>query len=75
MAMALAGSGVEYSQEIVEGKVSLNAAVDGLLKINREALYRFNLQGEVMCATLQDNTPVKKGEQVAASRMISYNFV
>jgi len=70
MAMALAGSGVEYSQEIVEGKVSLKAAVDGLLKINREALYRFNLQGEVMCATLQDNTPVKKGEQVAASRMI-----
>jgi molybdopterin biosynthesis enzyme len=41
-----------------------------LLKINREALYRFNLLGEVMCATLQDNTPVKKGEQIAASRLI-----
>jgi len=70
MAKALAGSGVEYSEEIVEGKVSIKAAVDGLLKVNREALYRFNLLGEVMCATLQDNTPVKKGEQVAASRMI-----
>lgn len=70
MAKALAGSGIEYSDEIVEGKVSLKAAIDGLLKVNREGLYRFNLLGEVMCATLQDNTPVKQGEQVAASRLI-----
>lgn len=70
MAKALAGSGIEYSEEIVEGKVSLKAAIDGLLKVNREGLYRFNLLGEVMCATLQDNTPVKQGEQVAASRLI-----
>lgn len=70
MAKAIAGSGVTYSEEIVEGKVSLKATVDGLLKVNRAALYRFNLLGEVMCATLQDNTPVKQGEQVAASRLI-----
>jgi len=70
MAKALAGGGVQYSEEVVEGKVSLHAAVDGLLKINKEALYQFNLLGEVMCATLQDNTPVKKGEQIAASRLI-----
>jgi len=70
MAEALAGDGVAYSPEIVEGKVSLTATMGGLLKIDREALYRFNLLGEVMCATLQDNTPVKQGEQVAASRLI-----
>lgn len=70
MAKALAGSGVEYSEEIVEGKVSLQASIDGLLKVNRQGLYQFNLLGEVMCATLQDNTPVKQGEQVAASRLI-----
>ncbi|MDY0390777.1 MAG: molybdopterin-binding protein [Desulfobulbus oligotrophicus] len=70
MAEALSGDGVTYSTEIVEGKVGLRAAVDGLLKVNREALYRFNLLGEVMCATLQNNTPVQKGEQVAASRAI-----
>ncbi len=70
MAKALAGRGIEYSEEIVEGKVSLKASIDGLLKVNREGLYRFNLLGEVMCATLQDNTPVKQGEQVAASRLI-----
>ncbi len=70
MAEALAGPGVEYSREIVEGKVSLRAEQDGLLNINTEALFRFNLLGEVMCATLQNNTPVRRGEQVAASRLI-----
>ncbi len=70
MAEVLAGPGTRYSPEIVEGKVGISAATDGLLKVNRDALLRFNLLGEVMCATLQDNTPVKKGEQVAASRLI-----
>lgn len=70
LAEALAGSGVGYSSEVVEGKVSLRATVDGLLRVNREALLRFNLLGEVMCATLQDNTPVSQGELVAASRLI-----
>ena len=70
LAEALAGSGTEYSRDIVEGKVTIRAATDGLLKIDREALLRFNLLGEVMCATLQTNTPVSRGEQVAASRMI-----
>ena len=70
MAEALAGPGTGYCREIVEGKVTITAAVEGLLQINREALLQFNLLGEVMCATLQTNTPVKKGEQVAASRLI-----
>ena len=70
MAEALTGTGVEYSPEIIEGKAVITATVDGLLKINREALLQFNLLGEVMCATLQDNTPVRKGEQVAATRLI-----
>lgn len=70
MAGALCGQGTEYSEEIVEGKVSIKAAVDGLLKVNQEVLLQFNLLGEVMCATLQNNTPVKRGEQVAASRLI-----
>lgn len=70
MAEALAGTGAEYSDEVKEGKVSIRAAQDGLLKINKEALFRFNLLGEVMCATLHTNTPVRKGEQIAAVRLI-----
>jgi len=70
MAAALAGSGTEYSGEVVEGKVAIKAACDGLLKVDKEALLQFNLLGEVMCSTLHTNTPVSKGEQVAASRLI-----
>ena len=70
MAEAMAGEGVVGSGRPTEGKISLVAVHDGLLKVNTEALYRFNLLGEVMCATLHDNTPVSKGEQVAATRLI-----
>jgi len=70
MADAMAGEGVVSSGRPSEGKLSLLAVHDGLLKVNIEALYRFNLLGEVMCATLHDNTPVSKGEQVAATRLI-----
>lgn len=70
MADALIGSGVTRSDEPVEGKVTILAAEDGLLKINVEGLYRFNLLGEVMCSTLQTNTPVKKGETIGGTRLI-----
>jgi molybdenum cofactor synthesis domain-containing protein len=70
MAAALAGTGTEYSRNVVEGKVAIRAACDGLLKVDKEALLQFNLLGEVMCSTLHTNTPVTKGEQVAASRLI-----
>ena len=70
LAAALAGPGTEYSDRVEEGKVAIRAACDGLLKINKESLLSVNLLGDVMCATLQTNTPVKKGEQVAAGRLI-----
>lgn len=70
LARALAGSGVEYDKQPQEGKVALRATCDGLLRINRENLLRLNLLGEVMCATLHDNTPVHKGENIAATRLI-----
>ena len=70
MAAALAGEGVEYPGEVVEGKVTMTATRDGLLKVDRGRLFAFNLLGTVMCSTLQDNTPVHRGEQVAATRMI-----
>jgi molybdopterin biosynthesis enzyme len=53
-----------------EGKISLDATRDGLLKVDVEALNRFNLLGDVMCATRHSDTVVKKGDQVAATRAI-----
>lgn len=70
LARALAGEGVVFDKEVVEGKIALMAAHDGLLKIDRDRLLELNLLGEVMCSTLHDNTPVEKGEQVAATRLI-----
>jgi len=70
LAGSLAGQGIAMSASPEEGKITLTAARDGLLKVNVDALYRFNLLGEVMCATLHDNTPVHKGETVAATRLI-----
>ncbi len=70
LARCLSGRGVEYLNDPAEGKIALKAGLDGLLRINKQSLYRFNMLGEVMCATLHDNTPVEKGETVAATRLI-----
>ncbi len=70
LASALCGSGVGWKDAPREGKLSLHATCDGLLKVDVEALFRFNMFGEVMCATRHTNTIVRKGQQVAATRAI-----
>lgn len=70
LADALMGKGVEIKGEPREGKIDIIAATDGLLKIDRDALLEFNMLGEVMCATLHNNTVVKKGQTVAGTRAI-----
>ncbi|UCH44432.1 MAG: hypothetical protein JSV11_09020, partial [Nitrospiraceae bacterium] len=59
MAGALAGNGVHMKGGAREGKINLIAGMDGLLKVNHEALLDFNMLGEVMCATVHNNTVVK----------------
>ncbi|MEJ2695459.1 MAG: molybdopterin-binding protein [Candidatus Sulfobium sp.] len=70
LAKALAGEGVEIRDKPKEGKLTLLAARDGLLRINRKALLEFNLLGDVMCATAHDATIVRKGQAVAGTRAI-----
>lgn len=70
IARALMGDGVAIKGEPKEGKVSIIAERDGLLKIDRDALLAFNMLGEVMCATLHDNTVVKSGQTIAGTRAI-----
>jgi hypothetical protein len=70
LASALAGKGIEVTGEPKEGKLELKAAHDGLLKVDAHALYRFNLLGEVMCATRHNNTMVRRGEILAGTRAI-----
>jgi len=70
MANSLMGAGVSMAGEPNEGKINLVAELDGLLKVDEEALLRFNMLGEVMCATLHSNMPVRKGQTVAGTRAI-----
>lgn len=70
LAESLAGPGTVLHGEPVEGKLNILASHDGLLKIDTSALYQFNLLGEVMCATLHNNTLVKQGDLLAGTRLI-----
>ncbi|MBI5098295.1 MAG: molybdopterin-binding protein [Nitrospirae bacterium] len=70
IAKALAGDGVKMEGEPSEGKINLIAARDGLLDVKQKALLEFNMLGDVMCATVHNNTVVKKGQLVAGTRAI-----
>lgn len=70
LALGLMGTGVTMKGKPKEGKIDIIADTDGLLKINKEALLSFNMLGEVMCATLHNNTIVRKGQTVAGTRAI-----
>ncbi len=70
LAEALIGDGVQIQGEPKEGKINIIASRDGLLKIDYKRLKEFNMLGEVMCATLHNNTIVKKGQLVAGTRAI-----
>ncbi len=70
LATALMGEGVKIAGEPREGKVNIVAARDGLLKIHKEALFEFNMVGDVICATMHNNMLVKQGQIVAGTRAI-----
>ncbi|OEH85254.1 hypothetical protein BHU72_06325 [Desulfuribacillus stibiiarsenatis] len=69
LAQAIAGDNVELS-ETSEGKVNLSAAIDGLLKINPQAINAMNNVPDIAIATLHSNRRVKKGEKLAGTRAI-----
>lgn len=70
LADAIMGEGVKIESGPKEGKINIIADRNGLLKINKHVLTQFNMLGEVMCATLHNNTVVKKGQVVAGTRAI-----
>lgn len=65
-----AGKFVDKGTEIKEGKIDFFAAKDGILKVDREQLFKLNRVGEVSFATLPDNYPVKEGEKIGGTRVI-----
>jgi len=67
---ALAGENTDYLPEPREGRINIIAGVTGLLKVDVEALERFNTVDEVMCATRHTNTVVQAGDIIAGTRAI-----
>ncbi len=56
--------------EVKEGKINLISEVDGTLKINTDLLYKMNMIDEVIVATKPNHAYVKKGDVIAATRVI-----
>jgi hypothetical protein len=57
-------------QDPSEGKVNIKAAVHGLLKINKQAMYGVNRLGKMALVSLHNNTVVEINQTVAASKII-----
>ncbi|MDF2839685.1 MAG: molybdopterin-binding protein [Clostridia bacterium] len=64
-----AGRGLVLS-EVKEGKINFIAESNGLLKVNKELLYKLNLIEEIILVTLHNNYPAKQGKKVAGVRII-----
>jgi hypothetical protein len=69
LSRAFSGPGIETTGPR-EGRINLVAAHQGLLTVSVHLLERVNAQKGIVLATLHDNTPVEKGEIVAATRII-----
>ncbi len=69
LARAVAGPGLQLA-EAAEGKVELKAAINGLLKVNTEALDRINDIDQLAVATLHSNQMVAIDRKVAGCKII-----
>ena len=56
--------------EVKEGKIELTAEIDGLFTIDREKLNAINSIEELMIAARKGDTPVRKGDKLAGTRVI-----
>jgi hypothetical protein len=70
LAEALAGPGITFKAKPSEGRINLFAARDGLLKVNVGALTEFNVVDGIMCASIHNNTLVKRGDIVAGAKAL-----
>lgn len=55
---------------VKEGKIELLAETDGLFTVDVERLRAVNALGDMMIATRHTNSPVKKGDRLAGTRVI-----
>lgn len=66
----LCGNENMLASEPSEGKIELTAAIDGLFLVDNDLLNKVNSFGEMMIATRASGFIVKKGDKLAATRII-----
>jgi molybdenum cofactor synthesis domain-containing protein len=59
-----------HPTEPKESRINAIADADGVLRVDHARLLKLNLNEEMSVATLQDYTPVKKGDMLAGMRII-----
>jgi molybdenum cofactor synthesis domain-containing protein len=69
IAAAISQPGLDFSNPH-EGKINIIATQAGLLKIDAGVLLQINMMDKIIVATLKNNFPCKKGEIIAATRII-----
>jgi molybdenum cofactor synthesis domain-containing protein len=69
LALATAGANINLS-EPKEGRINFSAAVDGLLRVDAATLARVNSLSEITLATLHTMQMVRRGQEVAGTRVI-----
>jgi molybdenum cofactor synthesis domain-containing protein len=69
IAKAICGEHLAWSDPR-EGKIQIRCEINGLLKIDVEGLKNINMLSDISVATFKSGMPCKKGQTVAAARLI-----
>jgi molybdenum cofactor synthesis domain-containing protein len=70
LAEAVCGGNLSYEKKPSEGKVSLSAEVNGVFRINRDALKTINRVPDYTVASLPHDMHVTKGQKVCGLRIV-----
>ncbi len=71
LADAIMGENTYRDEEPKEGKINIYSSVFGVVKVDVDKLFAFNMVGEPSCPTIHNNMYVKPGDKIAAVRIIS----
>ena len=66
----LAGKNIEFDKRPSEGKITFKSKINGLFKLDKGKVIKLNSISITSFPTIHNNFPVKKGQQVAAFRII-----
>ncbi len=69
IAQAITGGNLSWTAPR-EGKSTITSNCDGLLKVNAAGLLAINKLGSIIISTLKTNSPCRKGQVVAGTRII-----